>query len=138
MILLICLIYVSGDVEQVVKEVGEFLETSDEFLDRFITESFKVSSSMQLTMAWLRVGRFVAMNPTWVADNMAPEAAPYHRRPRNNDDIEIVRTFFNINRLTPCINFCIKNYYMGLFVLFSDNNVLNRSIENNSNSSPIR
>ena len=76
MILLIYLFYISGDVEQAVKEVGSFLEANDEFLDRFVSESFKVSSSMQLTMAWLRVGRFVAMNPTWVASNMGPEAAP--------------------------------------------------------------
>ena len=65
-------IFVLGDRAQALRKVLQLVESKSEFLQEFIMEGLRFSSSMYLSLIWLTIFHYVLKNPREVKKKLSP------------------------------------------------------------------
>ena len=59
-----------GDVRQAIVKIRQYVESESAFFNAFLEEGLRFSSSLYLTLIWVRVLKYIFQNPSQVAEKM--------------------------------------------------------------------
>ena len=86
----ILLLFPLGDIEHALKKIRKFVCSKLAFLEAFIEEGLKFSSSLYLMLIWIRILKFVFENPAEVNKQMVniPFFHKFQKMPTANNYID--------------------------------------------------
>ena len=86
----VLLLFPLGDIEHALKKIRKFLCSKLAFLEAFIEEGLKFSSSLYLMLIWIRILKFVFENPAEVNKQMVniPFFDKFQKMPTANNYID--------------------------------------------------
>ena len=101
---LVYFIVILGDQAQALHKVLQLVESKSEFLEEFILEGLRFSSSMYLSLIWLRIFRYVLKNPNEIKKKLNPmltSFAEFFRNPTRDNYVEGLLNDMSKLTLTP-------------------------------------
>ena len=97
-------ITILGDRPQALRKILLLVESKSEFLEEFIFEGLRFSSSMYLCLIWLRIFRYILQNPEDVKKKLNPTLlsfADFFQHPTRDSYIEGLMNFMSKLTIKP-------------------------------------